>query len=172
MKLKDKRNVRHCECAARSNPNPNGLLREYPRNDGWLTAFIALGSNLDNPHQQVLLAMEKINNIPTCRVIKRSSLYETAPVGYIDQPNFINAVIKIETELSPLDLLHALQQIEMDQGRIRTIKNGPRTIDCDLILYSNINLESEELILPHPRMLERDFVLQPLAEIEPSWRET
>jgi 2-amino-4-hydroxy-6-hydroxymethyldihydropteridine diphosphokinase len=159
MKLRDNKNIQP------------GLPREYPRNDGWVSAFIALGSNLDSPRQQVLLAMEKINTIPGCRVIKRSSLYETAPVGYVDQPHFINAVIKIETELSPLDLLHALQQIEMDQGRTRTIKNGPRTIDCDLILYSTINMQTEELTLPHPRMLERDFVLQPLAEIEPSWRE-
>jgi 2-amino-4-hydroxy-6-hydroxymethyldihydropteridine diphosphokinase len=159
MKLRDNKNIQP------------GLPREYPRNDGWVSAFIALGSNLDSPRQQVLLAMEKINTIPGCRVIKRSSLYETAPVGYVDQPHFINAVIKIETELSPLDLLHALQQIEMDQGRTRTIKNGPRIIDCDLILYSTINMQTEELTLPHPRMLERDFVLQPLAEIEPSWRE-
>lgn len=130
-------------------------------------AFIALGSNLDNPRAQVLSAMDAIHAIPGCCVIKRSSLYETAPVGYVDQPNFINAVVKIETNLTPLDLLHALQHIEISQGRVRTIKNGPRTIDCDLICYDDIVMKTEELTLPHPRMHERDFVLIPLKEIEP-----
>jgi 2-amino-4-hydroxy-6-hydroxymethyldihydropteridine diphosphokinase len=132
-------------------------------------AFIALGSNLDNPRQQVLSAMDEIQTIPHCRVLRRSTLYETEPVGFLDQPQFINAVIKIETHLSPLELLHALQKIELSHGRIRTIKNGPRTLDCDLILYSDITLSSDELTLPHPRMHEREFVLQPLAEIEPTW---
>lgn len=131
-------------------------------------AFIALGSNLDNPRAQVLLAMDTIDQLPGCQVLKRSTLHETAPVGYLDQPNFINAVISIETSLSPHELLHALQNIEQAQGRVRTLKNGPRTIDLDLILYDDLTLHTEELILPHPRMHERDFVMLPLAEIHPN----
>lgn len=149
--------------------DPIALAPLEPRNDELNCAFIALGSNLDEPRQQVLQAMDEIHALPDCRVIKRSSLYETAPVGFADQPNFINAVIKVETRLSPLELLHALQTIEIHHGRIRTIKNGPRTLDCDLILYSTVRMSTEELILPHPRMHEREFVLQPLAEIEPEW---
>ena len=94
-----------------------------------------------------------------------SSLYLSKPWGYLDQPDFINAVIKIETTLAPLELLHALQTIELAQGRIRTIKNGPRTIDLDLILYEGVVMNSEELTLPHPRMQEREFVMGPLKEI-------
>jgi 2-amino-4-hydroxy-6-hydroxymethyldihydropteridine diphosphokinase len=128
-------------------------------------AYVALGSNLDHPHQQVLTAMEAIDALPGCSVVKRSSLYVTKPVGYLDQPDFVNAVIELSTTLPPLDLLHALQSIEQAQGRIREFKNGPRTIDCDLILYEDCVMNTDELVLPHPRMHERDFVLKPLAEI-------
>jgi 2-amino-4-hydroxy-6-hydroxymethyldihydropteridine diphosphokinase len=134
-----------------------------------LNAYVALGSNLDNPRQQVLRAMDAIDKIPGCKVLKRSSLHETLPVGYADQPNFINAVIQLETNLSPVELLHALQEIEKQQGRIRTIKNGPRTLDCDLIWIDGVRINSEELILPHPRMHEREFVMKPILEIEPTW---
>jgi len=135
-------------------------------------AYISLGSNLDNPENQVRRAIASINAIPGCAVLKCSSLYQTAPVGYLDQPDFINAVVMIETTLSPIDLLHALQQIEKDQKRMRVMKNGPRTIDCDLLTYNNIVLDSNELILPHPRMNEREFVMKPLLEIEPDWQHT
>lgn len=128
-------------------------------------AYIALGSNLDNPEQQVLKAIELIDALPDCQVLQRSSLHLTAPVGYLAQPDFVNAVIQIETLLPPLELLHALQKIELDRGRIRTIKNGPRTIDLDLIIYEGVVMNSEELTLPHPRMLEREFVMRPFNEI-------
>ncbi len=129
-------------------------------------AYIALGSNLNDPEQQVLTAIDLIHALPGCMVIKRSSLHLTSPVGYLDQPDFINAVIQIKTLLPPLALLHALQRIELAQGRIRTLKNGPRTIDLDLILYEGIEMNTEELTLPHPRMHEREFVMKPLKEIE------
>lgn len=132
-------------------------------------AFIALGSNLDDPTKQVLQAMDAIHKIPGCQLLARSSLYTTAPEGYADQPDFINAVVKVETTLSPLALLHALQSVEHDQKRIRAFKNGPRTIDCDLLTYDNLLMDTDELILPHPRMLARDFVMKPLLEIEPEW---
>jgi len=128
-------------------------------------AYIALGSNLNNPKHQVLTAIDLIHALPDCTVTQRSSLHLTAPVGYLDQPDFINAVIKVETSLAPLELLHALQKIEIAQGRIRTIKNGPRTIDLDLILYEGVEMDSEELTLPHPRMQEREFVMGPLNEL-------
>jgi len=128
-------------------------------------AYIALGSNLDHPHQQVLTAMDAIHAIDGCNVLKRSKLYETKPVGYLHQPDFINAVVEIETTLSPLDLLHALQQIEKNQGRVREFKNGPRTIDLDLILFGDVVMNTDELVLPHPRMHEREFVMIPLREI-------
>lgn len=130
-------------------------------------AYIALGSNLDNPRKQILTAVNAINALPDCEVVQCSSLYETEPVGYLDQPNFINAVLEARTSLSPLALLHALQSIELQQGRLRSIKNGPRTLDLDLILYENVEILSEELVLPHPRMHERGFVLIPLYEIAP-----
>lgn len=129
-------------------------------------AYVALGSNLEDPHQQVLTAMEAIDALPGCSVTKRSSLYVTQPVGYLDQPDFVNAVVEILTSLDPLELLHALQGIEAAQGRVRAFKNGPRTIDCDLILYEDCVMNTEELVLPHPRMHERDFVLRPLEEIK------
>jgi 2-amino-4-hydroxy-6-hydroxymethyldihydropteridine diphosphokinase len=132
-------------------------------------AYISIGSNMDNPELQVTTAMDSIHAIPGCSVIRRSSLYQTAPVGYVDQPDFVNAVVKIETSLSPLELLHALQQIEHQQKRVRTIKNGPRTIDCDLLTYNHVQVNTAELTLPHPRMYEREFVMKPLLEIEPDW---
>lgn len=131
--------------------------------------FIALGSNLEDPTKQVLQAMDAIHQIPHCKVLARSSLYTTAPEGYANQPDFINAVVKVETSLTPVDLLHALQSVEQSQKRVRAFKNGPRTIDCDMLSYDDIVLNTEELILPHPRMLARDFVMKPLLEIEPQW---
>lgn len=134
-------------------------------------AYVALGSNLNDPRAQVLCAMDAIDHIEGCRVIKRSQLYITKPVGYLNQPDFINAVVELQTSLAPLDLLQALQGIEQHQGRVREFKNGPRTIDLDLILYENIVMETQHLTLPHPRMHERDFVLNPLEEINPTWRD-
>lgn len=128
-------------------------------------AYIALGSNLDNPREQVLHAMNAIHAIEHCEVVKRSSLYITKPVGYLDQPDFINAVVEVKTTLKPLALLHALQKIEQAQGRVREFKNGPRTIDLDLILFDDVVMNTDELILPHPRMHEREFVLEPLREL-------
>jgi 2-amino-4-hydroxy-6-hydroxymethyldihydropteridine diphosphokinase len=135
-------------------------------------AYIALGSNLDDPVQQVRMAIDAITVIAGCRLIKSSSLYTTAPQGYTEQPDFINAVVKIETSLSPLALWQALQAIEQAQKRVRVFKNGPRTIDCDLLTYDTITMNTEALILPHPRMLERDFVMKPLLEIDPEWKPT
>ena len=131
------------------------------------TAFVALGSNLQDPVLQVKKAFLALKNLPQTNLIKTSSLYCTAPIGYQSQPDFINAVAQISTDLSPFDLLDALLNIELLAGRDRPFANAPRVLDCDLLLYDDVVMNSEKLILPHPRMHLRSFVLLPLAEIAP-----
>jgi 2-amino-4-hydroxy-6-hydroxymethyldihydropteridine diphosphokinase len=130
-------------------------------------AFIALGSNLQNPQAQVERALQTIANTANVKLIKASSLYKTAPVGYDNQPDFINAVAQIETDLSPTALLHKLLEIETQHGRERPFPNAPRVLDLDVLLYENIEINTPELTLPHPRMHTRGFVMLPLAEIAP-----
>ncbi len=135
-------------------------------------AFVALGSNLagnlDCPASQVIRAFQSINDLPKTKLIKRSSLYQSAPVGYHHQPDFINAVAEISTQLSPEALLEKLLNIENEAGRERPFANAPRVLDCDLLLYGDIEMHTESLTLPHPRMFERGFVLLPLSEISPN----
>lgn len=130
-------------------------------------AFIALGSNLQNPQAQVERALQTIANTQNIKLVKASSLYKTAPIGYNNQPDFINAVAEIETNLSPLDLLHTLLEIETQHGRERPFPNAPRVLDLDVLLYEGISINTPELTLPHPRMHTRGFVMLPLAEIAP-----
>lgn len=135
-------------------------------------AFIALGSNLANPIEQVQKAFAALESIPNTKVLKKSSLYQTAPIdcptdGLQPVPDFINAVAEIETKLAPHALLEALLAIETKAGRERPYQNAPRVLDCDLLLYENIELNADTLILPHPRMHTRGFVLLPLSEIAP-----
>jgi 2-amino-4-hydroxy-6-hydroxymethyldihydropteridine diphosphokinase len=131
------------------------------------TAFIALGSNLSDPAAQVNAGFAALAVLPATRVIARSSLYCSAPVGYADQPDFINAVAAIETALAPRALLDALLAIERRHGRAREFPNAPRTLDLDVLLYGDLQLQERGLTIPHPRMHERAFVLLPLAEIAP-----
>jgi 2-amino-4-hydroxy-6-hydroxymethyldihydropteridine diphosphokinase len=131
------------------------------------SAFIALGSNLQDPKQQVEKALQVISASPEISLIRASSLYKTAPVGYDNQDDFINAVAEIKTSLQPLALLQTLLSIESSFGRERPFPNAPRILDLDLLLYDDITMNSEALILPHPRMHERGFVMIPLAEIAP-----
>jgi 2-amino-4-hydroxy-6-hydroxymethyldihydropteridine diphosphokinase len=135
-------------------------------------AFIALGSNLagdlDCPASQVIRAFQSIDKIAKTKLIKQSSLYQSAPVGYSKQPDFINAVAEVSTQLSPENLLDALLNIEIKAGRERPFANAPRVLDLDLLLYDDVTLNTEKLTLPHPRMFERAFVLLPLAEISPN----
>lgn len=128
-------------------------------------AFIALGSNIDNPREQVEHAFVELDEI--ARVVARSALYRTAPVGYLDQPDFVNAVAEIETSLAPTALLRALFAIERAHGRVREFKNAPRTLDLDLLMYGELIMNAAGLTLPHPRMHERAFVLAPLNDIAP-----
>ena len=135
-------------------------------------AFVALGSNLENPTTQVQAAFSALEKIHNTRIINKSSLYQTAPIGYDAEalklvPDFINAVVELETDLTPLLLLDALLDIENNAGRERPYQNAPRVLDCDLLLYENIELNTKKLTLPHPRMHMRGFVLLPLFEIAP-----
>lgn len=130
-----------------------------------MKAVIALGSNLGNPKENLDLAIALLRE--ATEVLKVSSYYVTKPVGYEDQPDFVNAVCIIESELPAIDLLHMLHGIEKAMGRERTIKWGPRTIDLDIIQYGSLISKAEELTLPHPRAHERKFVLEPWYEIEP-----
>tara|TARA_B100000768_G_C11279949_1_gene377977 strand:+ start:884 stop:1363 length:480 start_codon:yes stop_codon:yes gene_type:complete len=128
--------------------------------------FIALGSNLDSPKKQVKDGIFYISKINGVTLLKKSYLYETSPVGFLDQPNFINAVIKIESDLNPQKLLDKLLNIENFAGRIRINKNGPRTLDLDILLFDDLFLNENNLVIPHPRMHERLFVLIPLNDID------
>jgi 2-amino-4-hydroxy-6-hydroxymethyldihydropteridine diphosphokinase len=130
-----------------------------------MKAVIALGSNIGNPKENLDLALALLRE--AADVKKVSSYYITKPVGYEDQPDFVNAVCIIETELPAMELLNMLHGIEKSMGRERTIKWGPRTIDLDIIQYGTLLSKAEELTLPHPRAHERKFVLEPWAEIEP-----
>ncbi|MGF1775340.1 2-amino-4-hydroxy-6-hydroxymethyldihydropteridine diphosphokinase [Vibrio nomapromontoriensis] len=134
-----------------------------------ITCYIAIGSNLSDPVAQALDAMEALKSLPKSSVIQCSSLYSSTPMGPANQPDYINAVVKIQTELTPLELLDCTQAIELEQGRVRKDERwGPRTLDLDLILYGNEVIDSERLTIPHYGMKEREFVLYPLAEITPN----
>lgn len=130
-------------------------------------AFVALGSNLENPQQQVLRAFDALDTLPQTHVVAKSSLYRTAPVGYDNQPDFINAAAEISTGLEPVALLRALLALETAHGRERPFPNAPRVLDLDLLFYDDLTIHSPELTLPHPRLHERGFVLFPLADIAP-----
>jgi 2-amino-4-hydroxy-6-hydroxymethyldihydropteridine diphosphokinase len=125
-------------------------------------AYVALGSNLDDPRQQVLDAMMALAQLPETTVAQRSLLYRTPPWGITGQPPFVNAVVELETGLSPHALLDALLDLEQRAGRVRAVRNGPRTLDLDLLHVD------ERLSLPHPRMMDRAFVLLPLNDIAPT----
>ncbi len=127
--------------------------------------WVALGSNLENPRAQLCQARATLAG--QLREVRASSLYESAPWGYADQPNFINAVIAYDCDREPEALLDWLQTVETAQHRRRLFKNGPRTLDLDLLLYDQRQLQTPRLTLPHPRLDERVFVLVPLAEISP-----
>lgn len=131
-------------------------------------AYIGLGSNLEEPRTQVERAFDELAGLPRTRVVRRSSLYRTAPIGHAVQPDFINAVAALDTELDARELLGELQAIEARHARRRSFANAPRTLDLDLLLYGAERIDSPALVVPHPRMHERAFVLQPLLEIAPA----
>ena len=132
-----------------------------------VTAYVALGANLEDPIVQVRAGLAALATLPNTQLLAQSSLYRTAPVGYADQPDFINAVAAVDTELSPRELLDALLAIELNHGRVRQFANAPRTLDLDVLLYDDVEVNESGLTIPHPRMHERAFVLAPLSEIAP-----
>ena len=134
---------------------------------GRQVAFIGLGSNLEDPQKQVLRALQALEDLPQSRLLAHSSLYRSAPVGYLEQPDFINAVAWIETGLAPRELLDALLELEHECGRTREFRNAPRTLDLDILLYGDLQHHEHGLTVPHPQMHLRAFVLQPLLEIAP-----
>ena len=129
------------------------------------TAFIAIGSNLGTPKENCIEAINIISSNPNIKIISKSSFYQTAPVGNTKQDWFINAVIKVSTQLNSDILLSAILKIESKMGRIRKEKWGPRIIDLDLLFYDNLVIKQKDLTLPHPEIDKRNFVLQPLNEI-------
>ena len=131
------------------------------------TACVALGANIGEPLRQIEAGFSALAALPGTRLLARSSLYRSAPVGYADQPDFINAVAMIETALAPHALLDALLEIERAHGRVREFPNAPRTLDLDIVLYGDVVLQEPGLTIPHARMLERAFVMVPLTEIAP-----
>ena len=132
------------------------------------TAFIGLGSNLDDPEAKVRQAITALAELPQAQLEAVSSLYRSAPVGSAGQPDFVNAVARLSTDVAPQTLLAALLALEKHFGRERSLPNAPRTLDLDLLLYDAQCMAVPGLTLPHPRMHQRAFVLAPLVEIAPA----
>ena len=125
--------------------------------------FLSIGTNIGDREENLKQAVRLLGQ--QFDIVSISSIYETAPVGYVDQPSFLNIAVHVKTLISPLDTLFACQAIENELGRVRDIRWGPRIIDLDILLYNHENIETDNLIVPHPRMYERAFVLVPLVEI-------
>ena len=134
----------------------------------WYPAYVGLGSNLHGPTSQLENAFELLAGIPGTRLIRKSSLYRSAPFGGVEQPDFVNAAAALMTRLSAAELLRELQRIENERGRERgDVRWGPRILDLDLLVYSDQKIDEPGLIIPHPGIGERNFVLLPLGEVAP-----
>ena len=129
-------------------------------------AYLGIGTNIGNREENLKNALASLSLLPMTKVTAISKVYETEPVGYANQDDFLNIAVEVETELTAQNLLGACLGIEAGLGRVRKIKNGPRIIDIDLLLYNDEEYDTATLVLPHPRMFERDFVLQPLLDID------
>jgi len=130
-------------------------------------SYIGIGSNIGDRYSNIIKAIKYTELVPKIKVIKISNIYETSPVGYFNQPYFLNCVIEIKTNLSPEMLLLKLQKIENILGRKRNHKNSPRTIDLDILFYEDKIISTKNLIIPHPELDKRKFVLKPLSELKP-----
>jgi 2-amino-4-hydroxy-6-hydroxymethyldihydropteridine diphosphokinase len=130
-------------------------------------AFVGLGSNLGERETQIRMALDDLARLADTRLVRVSSLYDTEPLGEVDQPHFLNAVALLETELAPRQLLWNLQLVERRLGRVRGKRWGPRTMDLDLLLYGQAVIEESGLQVPHPELARRAFVLVPLLELDP-----
>jgi 2-amino-4-hydroxy-6-hydroxymethyldihydropteridine diphosphokinase len=129
-------------------------------------AYVGLGSNIGEPRRQLQDALRELGALPQSRITATSGLYRSAPLGHLDQPDFLNAIAELDTGLAPGPLLDSLQEIEKRHGRERSFANAPRTLDLDLLLYGDRTMDTPRLTLPHPRMHERAFVLQPLLDLD------
>jgi 2-amino-4-hydroxy-6-hydroxymethyldihydropteridine diphosphokinase len=132
-----------------------------------VVVYVAIGSNLSNPQEQVRLGIKAVAALAGCRMVKFSGLYGSPPMGRKDQPDYVNAVMAVETIFSPMQLLGELQAIEIRHGRVKVERWGARTLDLDLLLYGEERIEVPELTVPHVGIAERAFVLYPLSEIAP-----
>ena len=132
--------------------------------------YLGLGSNIGDREAMIQSALAALNR-PDLRLKRVSNLYETEPIGFIEQGWFLNCAAEFETELFPRQLLHRMQKVELDMGRVRSVQNGPRNIDLDILLFGNTVMKTGELEIPHPRYRERRFTLAPLAELNPSLRD-
>jgi 2-amino-4-hydroxy-6-hydroxymethyldihydropteridine diphosphokinase len=142
---------------------PSGSARPV-----WTPAYIGIGSNLNHPRRQVLRAFAQLGELPGTRLVGRSRLYDTAPVGFSGQPPFVNAVAAVVTRMPVLDLFASLRTLERQLGKVTPdVRFGPRLIDLDLLIYGATELDTADLVVPHPRLHERAFVLYPLTDIAP-----
>lgn len=132
--------------------------------------YLGLGSNLGDREALIRTALDSLSG-PGLQLRRTSSVYETEPIGFRDQDWFLNCVAEFETDLFPRRLLHRMQKVELGMGRVRSVKNGPRIIDIDILLYGSVVMRTGELEIPHPRYRERRFTLAPLAELNPSMRD-
>lgn len=136
----------------------------------WVPAYIGVGSNLGDSAARVRAAFDSLSRLSGCRLVARSRLYRTRPFGPVEQGDFINAVAGLLTQLSPADLLAGIRGIEVAAGRVRGQRWGPRTLDLDLLLFGEQRVATADLVVPHPGIAERGFVLAPLADIAPTLR--
>jgi len=150
----------------RQDPQPL-FLPAHTVNASGIIAYVGMGTNLGDRRGALEIALREMHQPPIIEVERVSSVYETAPVGVTEQPDFLNAVVRVATTLPPRALLDALLNLENKMGRVRTLRWGPRVIDLDLLVYGNAQIDEMGMEVPHPRLRERAFVLGPLAEIAP-----
>jgi 2-amino-4-hydroxy-6-hydroxymethyldihydropteridine diphosphokinase len=148
-----------------SDPTRSPFFPQPDPSEGTHTVYLALGSNLGDRRGNLTAALQRLSKV--VKIDALSSLYETEPVGYLEQPQFLNMACRGKTRLSAQDLLKYTQETEIALGRQPTFRNGPRPIDIDILLYDDLQIEQEDLTIPHPGMTKRAFVLAPLAEIAP-----
>lgn len=129
--------------------------------------YIGLGSNLDAPETQIAWALEQLDRLPGSRLVARAPCYRSRAIGPQPQPDYLNTAAHLHTGLAPLELLRELQRLEGRRGRVRTIRWGPRPLDLDILLYGDLHFVEPELVIPHPRLDERNFVLAPLHDLAP-----
>lgn len=135
----------------------------------WHKAYLSLGSNMGDKRENLLEAIKRVGELENTEVVKSSTILETEPFGYIEQDNFLNACLEVKTLLTPQEFLSSILKIELDMGRVREIKWGPRVIDIDILFYDDEIIQEDNLAVPHPWICEREFVLEPLSEIAPNY---